>query len=79
MNTTHPAALPEAHRINFETLLRAARAGDLCILQCNDATTHDPVTAICFVSQDAEDNIELTPVARFFNGNPFEELLPPNI
>lgn len=77
--TPRPNALPDAHKVNFETLLQAARAGDLCIVQCTDAKTHDPVTAICAVNRDAENNIELAPIARFFNGNPYEQLIPPSV
>lgn len=77
--TTTPTALAQGHLANFKTMLKAARAKDLALIQCTDAKTGEPVATICMVNQDAEGNVEFAPVARMFNTNPFEELLPPSI
>ncbi len=76
---THASALPQAHVANFNTMLKAAANKDLALIQCTDAKTGEPVATICMVNQDAEGNVEFQPVAKMFNTNPFEELLPPNI
>jgi hypothetical protein len=34
-------AIPEHARTNFQTLLRAAEAGHLALMECNDAVTGD--------------------------------------
>lgn len=72
-------ALSAGHQANFTNLLRAARAKDLALMQCTDAKTGEPVATICMVNRDAEGNVEFAPVAKLFNTNPYEELLPPNI
>lgn len=77
---THASpALAPGHVANFNTMLQAARNKDLCLIQCTDAKTGEPVATICMINQDAEGNVEFAPVARMFNTNPYEELLPPNI
>lgn len=77
---THASpTLAAAHVANFNTMLKAARSKDLCLIQCTDARTGDPVATVCMVNQDAEGNVELAPVAKLFNTNPYEELLPPEV
>lgn len=72
-------ALAPGHVANFNNLLRAARAQDLALVQCTDAKTGDAVATICMVNRDVEGNVEFAPVARLFNTNPYEDLLPPSI
>ena len=60
-------------------MLRAARNGDLALLECTDAKTGAPVMAICMMSICADGEMQMTPVAKIFDGNPFEELVPPII
>lgn len=79
MTATAAPELSPAHRANFNTMQRAAKAGDLALVSCTDAKTGDPVAAICIVQYDKHGNVDLTPVARMFNTNPYEELLPPEL
>lgn len=72
-------SLAAGHVANFEVMLKAARAKDLCLVQCTDAKTGEPVATICMVNRDVEGNVEFAPVARMFNSNPYKELLPPSI
>lgn len=78
MNTP-TAGLSAGHKANFNNLVRAAKNGDIALMQCTDAKTGEEVAAVCMVNRDAEGNVEFAPVAKLFNSNPYEELLPPNI
>ena len=71
-------AIPEPCRANFETLQRASANGDLCLVECRDAMTGQPVYALCAVNYDGE-MVELAPLAKLFDGNPYEELVPPGL
>lgn len=70
-------AIPDAYRTNFDTLLRAARAGDLALLECADAVTGTPRYVLCAVGRDAGDYV-MTPFGHLAGGNPFELYVPPN-
>lgn len=61
----------------FQLLLNAARKGDLCLASCEDAKTGQPVFAVCAVNRGEE--YELVPLAKLFNNDPYEELLPPSL
>ena len=69
-------AIPPGHLKNFETLKRAFKSGDVALMECNDSKTGEAVTVICMTNR-VEDAIEFVPAARFFNGNPYDELNPP--
>jgi hypothetical protein len=62
---------------NFETLKRAAAAGDLALLECRLVATGETVAAIVAVSTDGEGG-SFTPFAVMLCGNPYEMLEPPN-
>lgn len=70
-------AIPDAHRTNFDTLLRAARAGDLALLECADAVTGTPRYVLCAVGRDAGDYV-MTPFGHLADANPFELYVPPS-
>jgi hypothetical protein len=53
--------ISEHARHNFNTLLRAARNGDLALLECAD-TEGDLVDVVCAVNEDAE-AFEFVPIA----------------
>lgn len=69
-------AIPKGHKANFETLKRAAGADDLALMECVDAKTGEPVTAICAVHRGGQEYV-FTPLAKMFAGNPYKELVPP--
>jgi len=71
-------ALAKGHRKNLDTILRAADARDLAVLECRDRTTHEPVPVLVAVHQDATGQYIITPLARMFTGNPYAELLGPD-
>lgn len=68
--------IPQSHSKNFETLQRAFRDGAVCLMECTDAKTGDSVMAICAVNFDG-DEYQMTPFAKMFEGNPYEQLIPP--
>ena len=70
-------AIPDAYRTNFDTLLRAARGGDLALLECADAVTGTPRYVLCGVGRDGDDCV-MTPFGHLADGNPFELYVPPN-
>ena len=69
-------ALNDAQRANFQTLIDAAKADDLALMECVDIATRQPVAVLCAVSRDGGEYV-MTPLARQLTGNPYEELAPP--
>jgi hypothetical protein len=67
----------QKHTENFETLRRAFRDNAVCIMDCIEKATGEHVAVICAATRNDNNEIEFTPFARFFNGNPFEMLIPP--
>jgi hypothetical protein len=61
---------------NFETLRRAITKGKVCLAKCNDASTGQPVVALCAINQ-VGDQVEMVPLAKMFDGDPYQELMPP--
>lgn len=69
-------AIPDYARTNFNTLIRAARAGDIALMECLDATTREPRYVVCAVGRDGGDFV-LTPFGHLAPDNPYEAYLPP--
>lgn len=67
------------YKINFRTMLMAAENDDLCLMECTETATGKPVMAICMVNRNERGEYEMVPVARMFDGNPYEELTPPTL
>lgn len=68
--------LSPGHQTNFDTLVAAVKAGDVCLMSCLDRQTLDPVAVICAVHHEGE-QVVTTPFAVMFRDNPYEELIPP--
>lgn len=71
-------AFAKGHKANFQTILAAASAGHLALLDCADAKTGKPVATIVAINREPSGQFGFVPLARMFDGNPFEELSPPN-
>lgn len=69
--------LSDGDRANFDTLLRAVRAGDAALVACSSLDGGEPISVICAVQPTAGGEIELVPLAQMFRGNPYELLQPP--
>jgi hypothetical protein len=64
------------HKENFDTLVKAFRHGDVCLMDCVEKATGEHVAVICACVPQGEDML-FTPFAKFFNGNPYELLSSP--
>ena len=70
-------AIPEAYSNNFETLQRAQDNGDLALVECTDAKTGKLVYTVCAMQSDG-DGYLMVPLAKLFDGDSYEELVPPS-
>lgn len=70
-------AIEDGYAANFKTLMRAADSKQLALLDCRDKNTGKPVRVIVAVNKDGE-AFEFVPLARMFDGNPYDELDPPD-
>lgn len=70
-------AIPDHARTNFQTLLRAAEAGHLALMECTDAVTGTIRYVICAIGRDNGDHL-FTPFGHLADGNPYEVYLPPD-
>lgn len=68
--------IPEHHRNNFQTLLRAAEAGDLALMECTDAATGEARYVLCAVGRDNGEFL-FTPFGHLHEGDPFTAYIPP--
>ena len=69
-------AIPAYASANFQTLLRAAEAGDLALMECLDAATREPRYVLAAVGRDGGDYV-FTPFGHLAPSNPFDAYLPP--
>jgi len=69
--------ISKGHKANFETLKKALKNEDVVLVECTDIETGKPVITVCAVSV-VNGEYEVSPLAKMFDGNPFEELLPPS-
>ena len=82
---TKTKTIVQKHSANFKTLNRAFEAGQVCLMDCIEKSTGEHVAVICAVSPSTRSGLVLapdeeyafTPLAKFFNGNPYELLSPP--
>jgi hypothetical protein len=72
-------AINDARRTNFNTLLTAARNGDLALLECTDKQTGEPVYVLCAVQADPDGMYSMVPLAKQFMDNPYDEVDPPEV
>ena len=70
-------AIPDYARKNFQTLLRAAEAGHLALMECTDAVTGEVRFVICAVGRD-NGHYTMTPFGHLAGGNPYEAYVPPD-
>ena len=68
-------AIAKGYVTNLETLIQAAKDDNLCLLECTDKDGNT-VIAVCAVNF-VDGEYEMVPLAKMFDGNPYEELQPP--
>lgn len=73
---TKKVSFLDGYKPNFETLKRAAQAGDLALMHCKNKETGKDVAVVVAV-HEASGEYVMTPLAKLFDGNPYEELLSP--
>lgn len=64
-------SLTKGERANFETLLRAARNGDLALIESTVAETGERVAILCAVAFDGRE-YHISPFGHLCPANPFE-------
>jgi hypothetical protein len=69
--------IPNTYIENFKTMLKAAKYKDLALVECTDVVTKKPVFVICMMNQAKNEDFLPAPIAKMFDGNPYEELIPP--
>jgi len=70
-------AIPEGYKKNFATLIEASDNKALCLMECTDKITGKIIIAVCAAWVDENSMYNFTPIAKMFDGNPYEELNPP--
>jgi hypothetical protein len=68
--------IPDHARTNFQTLLRAAEAGDLALMECLEVATGEECYVICAVGRNGSDFV-FTPFGHLAPGNPYDAYRPP--
>lgn len=66
------------YKANFNTMLLAAENKDLALLDCQDKKTGEQVHVVCAVYHDSEGQYNFVPLAKMFDGDPYEEVNPPS-
>ena len=69
-------AIPDYARTNFQTLLRAAAAGDLALMECLDAQSREVRYVLCAVGRDGPAFV-FTPFGHLAPDDPYDAYLPP--
>jgi hypothetical protein len=70
-------ALLDGERANYQTLLRASDNGDLALIECTERATGRRVAVLAAIAFNGDEYV-ITPLARLFDSNPYEDLDPPS-
>lgn len=78
MHLTRP--INESEKRNFDTLIAAMQADRICLVSVFDNQDQQPAILICAVncSSDAYEPIELIPLAKLCDGNPYDRFSSPS-
>jgi hypothetical protein len=68
--------IQEGSKTNLETLRLAFEQGHVALTECIDLQTGEPVVVICAVNLLPDAVGEFVPLAKLFNGDPYEEVIP---
>lgn len=74
-------AIPEGHKANFHTMQQAAEHEQLALMECTRKADGEKIYVICAVNwyPGAKEEYEFIPLAKLFDGNPYDEVLPPGM
>jgi len=67
-----PPPITDGYRHNFETLLKASRNDDLCLVSAIRAKDQAPVALVCAHFVDEGGMHQIVPIAQMIEGNPYE-------
>ncbi|MEP6868912.1 MAG: DUF6117 family protein [Novosphingobium sp.] len=73
-------AIPDYALANFETLVKAAKAGDLALMECTDTASGETRYVLCAVGRQPDRNggdYVMTPFGHLAPGNPYDAYVPP--
>ena len=63
--------------VKFDMLMIAGSEGRLCLVRCTEKNTGQKVMVLGIVTGQTELTNTVIPVARFFEGDPFDQINPP--
>lgn len=69
--------IQKGYETNFKTMQKAFTNKDVCIMECMDRQTGKPVIAVCASYKDKDGMFVTVPLAKMFDGNPYEEMYSP--
>jgi hypothetical protein len=67
-----PDTFLDGYKHNYATLAKAIKADDFAMIQCLDVVTKQRVAVVCATYTDEQGQINLVPLAKMFDGNPYE-------
>ena len=73
-------AIPDYARANFETLMNAAKAGDLALMECTEVASGETRYVLCAVGREPDldgGDYVMTPFGHLAPGNPYDAYIPP--
>ena len=71
-------AIPDHIKTNFNTLLEAAKNGDLALVECHDLKTGELRYVLSAVSHNkVTGNYDIVPFGHLASGNPYNDYTPP--
>ena len=73
-------AIPDYARANFETLMKAAKAGDLALMECTEVASGETRYVLCAVGRGTDEDggdYVMTPFGHLAPGNPYDAYIPP--
>ena len=73
-------AIPDYARANFETLMKAAKAGDLALMECTEVASGETRYVLCAVGRGTDEDggdYVMTPFGHLAPDNPYEAYIPP--
>ncbi len=70
-------ALAAGHKANFNTLVKAIKAGDVALLEHELANTGEKAAVVCAAVEVSCGNVHFFPFAMLFTGNPYKLIQPP--
>lgn len=72
-------AIPAGIRANFDTLIRAAQAGDLALMEGSDKATGEVRYILAAANREPDGGVCFVPFGHLAADNPFDIYKPPEV